>query len=100
MPYADKVDLYKSQIMRWRRIKVKAIEYKGGACCFCGYKGHPAALQFHHEDPLQKDVAWNKLRLRSWDKITYELDKCVLLCANCHAVVHSVSKYDCSNPLS
>lgn len=94
MSYKNKADRYKNQIFRWRRIKLQAIEYKGGSCTNCGFSSHPSALQFHHTDPVEKDVAWNKLRLRSWDKITTELDKCILLCANCHAIEHSVSKYD------
>lgn len=94
MPYTSKEKLYKSQIMRWRRIKLKAIAYKGGSCVSCGYNEHPAALQFHHKDPVQKDASWSKLRLRSWDKITYELDKCDLVCANCHFIIHSISKYE------
>lgn len=94
MPYSSKEKMYKSQIFRWRKIKDKAIEYKGGCCSVCGYSEHPAALQFHHVDPKTKEHSWTKLRLKSWDKIVVELDKCVLLCANCHSVEHSKSKYD------
>lgn len=94
MPYKEKDKLYANQIKRWRNIKKKAILFMGGCCSKCGYSEHPAALQFHHIDPEEKDVAWNKLRLRSWDKIVLELEKCMILCANCHAVEHAVSKYD------
>lgn len=94
MPYKNKEVMYKNQIFRWRRIKQQAIDYKGGCCESCGFNMHPAALQFHHTDPLTKDVSWDKLRLRAWNKIQTELDKCQLLCANCHAIVHSTSKYD------
>lgn len=94
MPFTDKEKLYKYQITRWRRIKEKAIQYKGGCCVQCGYSTHPAALQFHHIDSTQKDVDWSKLRLRSWNRIIEELDKCIILCANCHSIVHSKSKYD------
>lgn len=94
MAYTNKEDLYINQINRWRNIKKKAIAYMGGKCAKCGYDSHPSALQFHHIDPLTKDVSWNKLRLRAWDKITAELDKCIMLCANCHFIVHSISKYD------
>lgn len=94
MSYKNKQDLYKNQIFRWRKIKQKAIAYKGGCCTSCGYNQNCAALQFHHLDSKDKDVSWTKLRLRSWEKITFELDKCILLCANCHAVVHAASKYD------
>lgn len=100
MPYKNKADLYKSQIFRWRRIKDKAIEYKGGKCYCCGKSFHPAAMQFHHNNPNDKDFNWTKMRLKSWDKIQNELDKCSLVCANCHSIIHSVSKYDDSILLS
>jgi len=91
MPYKNKQDLYKNQIQRWIKIKKKAIDYKGGSCVKCGYNKYYGALEFHHLDPSQKDVVWTKLRLRSWDKITKELDKCILLCANCHREEHNIS---------
>lgn len=94
MPYAKKEDQYRNQTLRWRKIKQKAIDYKGGKCIVCGYNGHIAALQFHHADPSTKETVWNTLRGRPWDKIVLELDKCELLCANCHAITHAVSKYD------
>ena len=89
MAYASKADLYQYQIERWRRVKLRAIAYKGGACEHCRGTFPAPAMQFHHRDPREKDVQWVKLRLRSWARIVEELDKCALLCANCHAVVHS-----------
>ena len=80
-------------IDRWRKIKIKAIEYKGGECVDCNvpHPVYPAAVyEFHHLDPKEKDVSFGKLRLRSWENITKELDKCVLLCANCHRIRHNV----------
>lgn len=68
--------------------KLKAIEYKGGKCIKCGYSECIAALEFHHRDPTEKEVQWNQLRKRSWCKIIKELDKCDLLCANCHREEH------------
>lgn len=73
----------------WLNKKLRAVEYKGGKCISCGYNKYFGALQFHHRDPSQKDAEWGKLRFRSWEKITLELDKCDLLCANCHAEAHS-----------
>lgn len=75
-------------VQRWIQRKKDAVSYKGGKCQHCGYDGHYAVLQFHHRDPKQKDCNWQKLRLKSWDKITAELDKCDLLCANCHILEH------------
>lgn len=89
MAHANKHDLYRAQVARWIRIKIKAVEYKGGSCRHCGGRFPYPAMHFHHRNPAEKDVNWTKLRLRSWDKIVAELDKCELLCANCHAVVHS-----------
>lgn len=74
--------------LRWVKIKAKAVEYKGGKCETCGYCKYYGALQFHHISMVDKDVDWNKLRKRSWDKIIKELDKCMLLCANCHSEIH------------
>jgi hypothetical protein len=79
-------------IIRWQKIKINALTYKGGYCldCHIKYPDYPAAVfEFHHLNPKLKDVSWNKLRLRSWDKIKIELDKCVLLCANCHRIRHN-----------
>lgn len=78
-------------VERWINKKKEAITYKGGKYNRCGYDQHYAALQFHHTDPSTKKFMWTKLRLKSWDKITSELDKCELLCANCHAVEHALS---------
>lgn len=91
MPYKNKEDVYKNQVQRWVRIKKRAVEYLGGCCKLCGYSKYYGALHFHHRDSSQKDVVWTKLRLRSWDKITTELDKCDCLCANCHAEIHALS---------
>jgi len=89
--------LLKAQMSRWKKRKERAIEYKGGRCSDCNLKHErPEVYQFHHLDPLTKDFDWGRLRLKSWDKIVKELDKCVLLCANCHIIRHShlASQYD------
>lgn len=73
-------------IQRWLNVKKKAIEYKGGKCIDCDKSFEYYLYDFHHLNPKEKDVDWNKLRLRSWDKIKEELDKCVLLCCMCHRI--------------
>jgi hypothetical protein len=78
-------------IERWIKRKISAIEYKGSECVDCkiSYPETPyVVFDFHHLDPSKKDVGWQKLRLRSWDKIKLELDKCDLLCSNCHRIRH------------
>ena len=78
-------------IKRWIKRKADAIVYKGSECIDCGLKfngkNHPV-FDFHHRDPTAKDFAWVKLRLRSRKEINSELDKCDLLCANCHRMKH------------
>lgn len=76
-------------IERQRLFKRKSIEYKGNKCAYCGYSKYQGALQFHHLDPDKKDFTISKIKLTTWDdRAIKELDKCVLLCANCHMEVH------------
>ena len=79
--------------LRRLRIKIKAVAYKGGKCEICGYDKHLAALDFHHLDPTEKDfTVTTSKHSYSWVTIQKELDKCTLLCSNCHRIEHS--KYD------
>jgi hypothetical protein len=79
-----------SCLQRIRQIKMKqaAVTYKGGSCTNCGYKRSIAALIFHHIDPSTKEFSIAMKYNFSWERIKSELDKCELLCANCHAEVH------------
>jgi hypothetical protein len=75
-----------------RRDKLKelAIEYKNGKCEKCGYNKCSKALEFHHVDPTKKEFGiGNKGYTRSWEKIKQELDKCIMVCANCHREIHN-----------
>lgn len=70
--------------------KQKLAYEKYGSCCrLCGYDKCTRALEWHHIDPNQKEVEPKKVFSRSWERIQEELDKCVLLCANCHREVHA-----------
>ena len=74
-----------------RLTKQKAIEYKGGKCFICGYdKNCQGAYDFHHIKPEEKEFSIGSDGLtRSWDKVKKELDKCVILCANCHREIEN-----------
>lgn len=64
------------------------ISLKGGCCLLCGYDKCIAALEFHHVDPTQKEFQISKRWSMSDDRIKEEIDKCVLLCSNCHRETH------------
>lgn len=70
-----------------RRKKLAAIKIERG-CAHCGYNENPAALQFHHTDPAKKLAGVASLIYKSWSLVLAELDKCIVLCANCHAIHH------------
>lgn len=73
---------------RRKDVKLKLVEYAGGCCKFCGYTACIGALHFHHK--YNKEFAISrKGNTRSWEKMKKEVDKCVLVCANCHAEIHA-----------
>ena len=81
--------LYKDTLKRRRNFKSQCLEYKGSECSICGYNKCEAALDFHHLDSTQKDFTISKARVCSFnEKVKLELDKCILLCANCHRELH------------
>ncbi len=80
-----------AEAFRARRLsaKVQAVEYLGSSCNNCGYDRCIQALEFHHLDPTQKDFQLsNSFRIGTLKDHKEELDKCVLLCSNCHREEH------------
>ena len=81
--------------------KVKAIDYLGGKCIKCG-EDDIFKLCFHHTDPRKKEYEWVELKQKRWNIIEKEIQKCELLCHNCHVEYHyslnsnDISK-DCIN---
>lgn len=66
----------------------QCIQYLGGKCIKCGYNKCSRALCFHHRDPSSKTFTISGNYCRSWDSLKAELDKCDLLCSNCHNEIH------------
>lgn len=74
---------------RRNEIKESLIDYKGGKCEVCNYDKCKRALHFHHITPSKKDFTISQnLKSLSIDKVKKEIDKCILVCANCHAEIH------------
>jgi len=69
-------------------VKQALILEAGGGCVLCGYDRYQGALQFHHLDPSTKEFALSREGVTiAIDRSRAEAQKCVLLCANCHAEV-------------
>jgi len=81
---------------RRRELKRYAVEYLGGACAHCGLSTNQYKVyDFHHIDDSNKKYSVSQLigRLPKWEVLQEELDKCILLCANCHRI-HHANDYD------
>ncbi len=70
LEFRDKIDTYKVEL----------------GCILCGYNAHPAALDFDHRDPSTKTVIMSSMYSYSWERQREELDKCDVMCANCHRI--------------
>lgn len=89
--YADRREYMREAVKKRRkRLRQMARAYLGDKCMICGYDRCPGALDFHHRDPKLKEFGLSDKGLtRSWEKTKNEIDKCVLICANCHREVHA-----------
>lgn len=68
-------------------VKQLKTEY-GGKCVRCGYDKCFDALEFHHTDPDTKEFSLGQARGYNYEKLKAEMDKCILVCRNCHAELH------------
>ena len=79
----------RERVNQYRHATKKAlVEYKGGKCIRCGYNKCLNALQFHHLNPKEKDFNLSK-STKPFEELKKEVDKCILVCANCHAEIHA-----------
>ena len=74
---------YKLKIRRWFQKYKKTLE-----CSQCK-ENHPACLEFHHVRKNKDNAVSNMVAAGySKDRIMKEINKCIVLCANCHRKVH------------
>lgn len=83
-----KLTVAKSVVIWRQKRKKDLVEYKGGRCCRCGYDKCIDALTFHHVNPLEKEFNIGGSTY-GFERLKKEVDKCILLCMNCHAEEHS-----------
>ena len=89
----------KSVQKRRHKLKYLAIKYKGEKCSICNYNKCKDALEFHHIDPKEKDFIISDRSISfTWDEAKKELDKCIVVCSNCHREIHAgIRKIEESN---
>jgi hypothetical protein len=72
------------------------VEFKKSLCCERCRENHPATLTFHHKSGFVKEFElvsasrWKASRKR----LLAEIEKCEVLCANCHAKKHWAQRFE------
>lgn len=81
---------YYKQTVKGNSRKLMFIDERGGKCEICGYNKNMAALEFHHVNPNEKEFELDKRSLsnNSIQTLRNELEKCIVVCANCHREIH------------
>jgi hypothetical protein len=88
----DRKQSYKKARQVHKAAKIAKFEYLRKiklerGCLKCNYAQHHAALQFHHRNPDEKIFALAKCENFSWEMLLDEIEKCDVLCSNCHAIL-------------
>jgi len=91
----DKIARYNREAHQRRKERYYGIikNYLGTdnfTCSSCGYTYHThAPFDWHHIDPSTKEYEVSSMVRHTEERIINELDKCVLLCSNCHRILHN-----------
>lgn len=82
-----------SNTLKYKQNNISFIDkYKEKGCCKCGEK-RPYLMEFHHINPEEKtNTIAHMIKSSSLDNLKKEVEKCVLLCANCHREFHYLEK--------
>lgn len=91
----EKSRLYYRTRAQGSGFKLRALAYKGNKCLDCMLEVNQdnyVIFDFHHLIPSEKEFTPSNILNHSWKKLTKELDKCVLLCSNCHRLRHHNEK--------
>lgn len=71
-----------------KRNKIASLIYLGNMCKLCKYQKCKAALEFHHVNKKDKKYNISSGFNLPWRELKQELDKCILVCCNCHKEIH------------
>lgn len=74
--------------VRRREFKAMLVKYCGGKCQCCGYNKYDGSLDFHHVDDGDKEFGLTGAQHIAISTVIEELDKCIVVCANCHREIH------------
>lgn len=86
--YAAHPEKYKKQLGKYRLGKAEYVnKLREEPCTDCGVRYPEYVMDFHHLDPSGKDRSvMEMVKYAGWDRLLEEIEKCVLLCANCHRI--------------
>lgn len=90
--YQKKKQYYKDKASeRQNKIKKEFIEIKSSLKCISCGEDNIACLDFHHLDSSQKEIEVSKAVALGWsiERIKLEINKCIVLCSNCHRKHHA-----------
>ncbi len=87
----EKTKRYNRKAHHKRKIRYYSIldKYREKKCEICEYVSeYWAPFDFHHRDPSTKEYEVSSMVRHTEEKIKKELDKCIVLCSNCHRLLH------------
>lgn len=80
-------------VVKWREIRKKRRErlneIKRQFVCLVCKESAVECLDFHHLDGTTREASVSNLVYSSLESILEEIDKCVVLCSNCHRKHHA-----------
>ncbi|MEK6917572.1 MAG: hypothetical protein AABW51_01350 [Nanoarchaeota archaeon] len=85
----NKEKVYLRKMNRRKRLKEEVVNMLGNKCRLCGYNKSYAAFDFHHDKGEKEENISYLIKNESRQKLLKEVEKCILLCSNCHRELHN-----------